>query len=87
MEFILAIAFVAVIGYLLINSNKKKTTTESTGPSVSEVASKAETVTEPVVVEVKKPAAKKPAAKKVTAKKAPAKKAPAKKAVVKKASK
>jgi hypothetical protein len=94
MEFILAIAFVAVIGYLLINSSKKKSTTDSTGPSVSEVVAKAEAVAEQVkeavvkaekevVAEVKKTAAKA----KTAAKKVAAKKAPAKKAVVKKTSK
>jgi hypothetical protein len=82
MEFILAIAFVAVIGYLLINSSKKKTTSESTGPSVSDVVAKAETVAETVttVVENKVSTAKPAAKAKTAAKKAPAKKTPVKKA-------
>ena len=65
MEFILAIAFVAVIGFLLINSSKKK----PTAPTVQEVAAAAEKVVETVVAEVKKEtdAVKKTAANKAKA--------------------
>ena len=95
MEFILAIAFVAVIGYLLVSSNKKKPTV----PTVTEVAAAAEKVVETVVAEVKKEtdvvkktvankakavAAAKTAKAKPATKKAPAKKTPAKKAKVSK---
>mgnify|MGYP003338827526 FL=1 len=97
MEFILAIAFVAVVAFLLVQNKKK--TADSTAPTVQEVAAAAEKVVETVVAEVKKEtdvvkktvankakavAAAKTAKAKPAVKKAPAKKTPAKKAKVSK---